>query len=386
MIKLSKERSLAYLNSELSKEWDYEKNYPLTPEDVFLGSRKIVWWICKKGHSYDASLNNRNSGSGCPYCSIPARKVCIDNCLATLNPELAKEWDYEKNYPLSPFDVTQHSIKIVWWICKKRHSYDTIIDYRSSGSGCPYCSGQKVCIDNCLATLNPELAKEWHPTKNGKLTPYDVTYGSGAKVWWKCSKGHEWDVKISDRNHGNGCPYCSGRYVCEDNCLATINSELAKEWNYEKNQKFTPYNVMPNSHKKAYWICKVCQYEWMATVNNRSNATGCPSCHKIELKDDTIWDSLTEAYYYLELKNKNIKFKNHVGIGLGRCTCDFYIPSVNGYIEVTGYNDQWTHWETYYKNILRKKKHITKKLKANFEFVQIELTSKQIQYVRENAI
>ena len=34
-------------------------------------------------------------------------------------------------------------------------------------------------------TPYPHLVKEWHPTKNGDLTPKDVTYGSNKKVWWR---------------------------------------------------------------------------------------------------------------------------------------------------------------------------------------------------------
>ena len=68
------------------------------------------------------------------------------------------------------------------------------------------------------------------------------------------------------------------------------------------------------------------------------------------------------------------------------CLIKVNIPSANKYIEVSGFTKKWTHWNKYYKNILRKKKHITKKLKANFEFVQIKLTLKQIQYVRLNSV
>lgn len=32
-----------------------------------------------------------------------------------------------------------------------------------------------------LSVTHPELAKEWHPTKNGILTPDDFTYGSQKK-------------------------------------------------------------------------------------------------------------------------------------------------------------------------------------------------------------
>jgi len=61
-----------------------------------------------------------------------------------------------------------------------------------------------------LAEVNPELAKQWHSTKNGNLTPFDVSAGSHNKVWWKCSKGddHEWEASIKSRNNGNGCPIC----------------------------------------------------------------------------------------------------------------------------------------------------------------------------------
>jgi len=83
----------------------------------------------------------------------------------------------------------------------------------SQGHGCACCDGRQVGLSNCLATKNPELAKEWHPTKNGDLTPFNVTLGSSKKVWWKCSKcGHEWKCSINDKiRHGNilSCSACS---------------------------------------------------------------------------------------------------------------------------------------------------------------------------------
>ena len=79
------------------------------------------------------------------------------------------------------------------------------------GIGCLICSGRKVVKSNCLATLHPELAKEWHPTKNGDLTPFDVTEGLGRKVWWKCADAHVWKASMNDRcgNRKQGCPSCA---------------------------------------------------------------------------------------------------------------------------------------------------------------------------------
>ena len=59
-----------------------------------------------------------------------------------------------------------------------------------------------------LAKNNPELAKQWHPTLNGNLTPHDVTKGTEIKVWWQCPKGHEYQARIEDRTKGNKCSKC----------------------------------------------------------------------------------------------------------------------------------------------------------------------------------
>ena len=67
-----------------------------------------------------------------------------------------------------------------------------------------------------LAEVNPELAKQWHPSKNGDLTPYDVSSDSRIKIWWKCNKkfnkndDHIWKASILDRKHGNVCHNCLG--------------------------------------------------------------------------------------------------------------------------------------------------------------------------------
>jgi hypothetical protein len=75
---------------------------------------------------------------------------------------------------------------------------------------CPFCRGSRVCISNCLATKNTNLASEWHPIKNGDLTPYDVTSNSRVTAWWKCKTcSKSWMAQISNRSKGTGCPYCS---------------------------------------------------------------------------------------------------------------------------------------------------------------------------------
>ena len=179
------------------------------------------------------------------------------------------------------------NVKVLWKCKKCGHKWITRISERSRGKGCPCCSGRKVYIENCLATVNPELAKEWNYEKNGNLTPNDVTISSGKKVWWKCLKNpkHEWEATISNRTNGKGCPCCSGRKSCLENCLATVNPELAKEWNYEKNINLTPNDVTISSGKKVWWKClKNSKHEWESRISNRTNGRGCPHCYNEKSK------------------------------------------------------------------------------------------------------
>ena len=149
----------------------------------------------KRGHEWQAAINHRNRKIGCPYCH--GRYATPENCLSLINPVLAAEWHPKINGILTPRDIEPKSSKKVWWQCHKGHEWESSVSNRSRGNGCPYCSNQAVCDDNCLQTLNPSLAKEWHPNKNDDLRPNDVTVGSRKKVWWICEKRHEWQAVIS---------------------------------------------------------------------------------------------------------------------------------------------------------------------------------------------
>jgi len=192
----------------LSTEWHPTNNGNITPRDVIAGSNKKYWWVCKKGHEWQANPSKRIEGKGCPYCSVPARKVCHENCLATLRPEIVSEWHPIKNGNITPKDVIAGSNKKYWWLCKKGHEWKISPNGRRRGSGCPYCSNNILCEDNCLATKFPEIAAEWHPTKNGNITPRDVIAGSGRRYWFQCKNGHEWKTILANRSQGNDCPRC----------------------------------------------------------------------------------------------------------------------------------------------------------------------------------
>lgn len=414
---------LATTNPSLASEWHSFLNGELTPADVTAGSNKKVWWICTKHkeHTWITTVGSRSGGRRCPYCSN--QKILPGyNDLHTTNPELSKEWHLILNGDLMPLDVMAGSNKKIWWQCVKHaeHQWMATISSRNVGSGCPYCINQKVLQGyNDLATINPELAKEWHPTLNGTLKPNNIAYGSDKKVWWLCKKGHEWKINVYNRNNGSGCPKCNaetqtsfpeqaiyyylkqelpvkvenrasvlgvevdvyipswgigieydglyfhessrrkaaenkknkilfengihlirikeslemtgkscnsiycvydggykylepilnilaevlsemkGIFVSFDvnidrdsfkiaeqfiknekrNSLAIRNSALAAEWHPTKNGLITPEQITCGSNKKVWWQCvKHAEHQWQANVNNRNNGRSCPYC------------------------------------------------------------------------------------------------------------
>lgn len=275
------------VNSILTKEWHPTKNGDLKSSDVKSKSNKKVWWQCEYGHEWEAIVSNRSAGKKCPFCSgrLPIKGKTD---LATVNPVLTKEWHPTKNGNLKPDEVTAQSHKKVWWRCEKGHEWNAII-YSRIKRGCPYCSGQREIKGlTDLSTVNPILAKEWHPTKNGELKPKEVTSQSHKKVWWRCVMGHEWERSVHGRvSNNSGCPYCFGRFAIKGKTdLATVNPILAEEWHSTKNGELKPEDVKVKSHRKVWWQCGE-GHEWRAVINARANGTDCPECRRNNRVDNS---------------------------------------------------------------------------------------------------
>lgn len=299
-------------------------------------------------------------------------KVTKNNCISIINPELCKEWDFEKNIGIYPNDFSYSSTKTIWWKCNVcGKSWQAQIRHRNRGFyNCSYCCS--------LGSLNPELASEWHPTKNGNLTPFDVKRSDKCQVWWKCSKcGNEWESRVNDRrtfgSKGYRCKRChlipklnkslaeirpelskewdynknigispkdftvnstkSIWWICSKCCneweskiclrtkkygasscfrcrsLAYVNPDLTKEWDYNKNGRLSPEELSFSSAKKVWWKCSICKNEWEAQISNRNLGGGCPNHVKgVMLKDGTFCQSMVEAYFYLKYNKESEKF------------------------------------------------------------------------------
>ena len=284
------ENNLAAKRPDLAALWHPMRNGRITPSQVMPQSNKRWWWICEKGHEWQGAPNSMSKtpvAHLCPYCRND--KACDDNCLSTIDAELAAQWHPTKNGNLTPHDITATSPRRVWWLCAQGHTFRASVYSRHiNHTGCPYCINLKVSADNCLAAVFPLLAQEWHPVNNGGLTPQDVTANSTKTVWWMCRKQHEWQAQVMKRSkRGQGCPYCSGRRVSPEHCLAAVQPELITQWHPVKNGTLTPWDVAPCSGKKVWWVCES-GHEWQSSVSNRRKGRGCPYCAKRLQKGITL--------------------------------------------------------------------------------------------------
>lgn len=301
---------LATKMPELAAQWHPTRN-EVTASEVAPKSGAKAWWLCPEGHEWFATIRNRAYGNGCPVCKVPrgeefaaekrrrrsegkpVRKRLVDphrpsqglvsghNDMATTHPHLAEEFHPVRNAPFTPSTVVAGTGRKIWWLCTWGHEWETTGNSRTvGGTGCPTCAGQRILEGyNDLATIRPDLAAEWHPTKNNAQLPSEVTISNGKKAWWLGECGHEWASVIASRTgQGVGCPVCSGRKTLAGyNDLATLQPRVAFSWHPTKNGTVTPSHVTQYSNSIQWWLCQE-GHEWKSTVNNRSHGQDCPFC------------------------------------------------------------------------------------------------------------
>lgn len=136
--KVTDKNNLKVIFPSLALEWDHNKN-KLKPDYVHPIANKLVWWLCKNGHSWQQRICNRAKGTQkCARCS--GRIPTNSKNLKTDFPEIFNQWDYKKNNDLDPLKIAPGSPKKVWWKCKKNHSWRASIYRRTvDNNGCKKC-------------------------------------------------------------------------------------------------------------------------------------------------------------------------------------------------------------------------------------------------------
>lgn len=285
---------------ELARDFHLYKNNGLSAETVSISYKGLVWWRCDKGHEWEEKVFSRvrQKKGGCKIC----------RSLACTNPPLAKELHPILNNGLRAEDITPGAHRKVWWLCPEGHEYNATVKNRAvNESCCPYCACRKVTKSRSLTITHPELAKKFHPTKNGDLTTDKITENYLKDVWWLCDKEHEWQETVQNcsRQSEENCKVCRS--------LGYLKPELLDEWHLDNES--SPYEVPANSNEKFKWKCKKCSHEWVSNVANRFRGSGCPGCSGAAVTPQTSLMALLPEIANEWDYNLNSKTPNDYTIG-----------------------------------------------------------------------
>jgi hypothetical protein len=147
------------------------------------------------------------------------------------------------------------------------------------------------------------VSQEFHPIRNGSLTPSDVPYSWKQKVWWQCPNipAHEWEATPNNRtkkNNPTGCPDCRGNHlrgkVPFERSLQGKAPEVVSELIPDRSG-FTAAEVLYGSKQVAWWRCPAGHPDYEMPINDRTNASrrqGCPYCARKRLAPE---DSLARV-------------------------------------------------------------------------------------------
>lgn len=205
--RVPRERSLKMRFPELAAELHPDLNGALGPSSLAAGTSLKVWWRCAAcGHVWQARVSVRVRGSGCPVCT--RKRVAVGRSLAESRPELARELHPDRNLDADANSLAVGSNRLLWWRCAHGHEWQARVFVRTAGAGCPVCARVRVPAERSLGHKYPELAAELHPDRNVGQDPATLAARSNRMVWWRCTAGHEWEARLTDRVAGTGCPHC----------------------------------------------------------------------------------------------------------------------------------------------------------------------------------
>jgi len=286
------ERSLAS-NEFVVNLWS-TKNDLIKPINITKWSHKKCWLKCLKcDHDYDITGCNASSNKGCPYCSVPCKKLCEEtNCMHCFNKSFAShprasEWaDTNSKIARMTFLNQNAPADFTCKVCM--HLLKISPAHIINGHWCSYCANQKLCeYEECQICFNKSIASHassefW--SKRNELSPRQVFKLGDYKAWFNCICGHEFITTVGYITRNNTwCGYCSKppKYLCDKECKKCFDKSFAchpraSQW-LNTNEK-TPRECFLNQNKQVDFQCETCSHIWKASLANVNQGKWCPSC------------------------------------------------------------------------------------------------------------
>lgn len=172
---------LKTLRPDISREWHPTKNNNRKPDDFLVGSHYKVWWKCKKGHEWEASIESRTrkrNASGCAVCSkkklYKGENDLVTYCNNHIEVKyLLQEWNYQKN-TIKPDEIVATSDKKVWWICSNNHEWNATLNSRVRGNRCTKCNPNTSFPEQAIFYYISQIFKNTTSRYNINKTELDI--------------------------------------------------------------------------------------------------------------------------------------------------------------------------------------------------------------------
>jgi len=352
---------------DLSKEWNYEKNYPLTPYEVSKGGGKKVWWTCPNGHDYQATVNHRTTGTNCPVCNSGRQTSFAEQAIYYYVKKYFPDAQNKVNNVFGTrmeFDIYIPSINVVieydgaYWhekekskkkeqkkfdLCQKNGIM--LIRVRepedNSFNQTNYTHIHGGAIGDSRLTTNYVIFSDKtgrNRTLNSVITEIFKVLQDISKWYFPFQKKLFIQEGVIDIDRDKNEIY-KNLNIQYSKSLLVENPSLAQEWHPLKNLEKTPSQVSANTNQKVWWQCKICGYEWEASIAKRRSGTGCPQCaidknskkkrkpiYQYTLEGVFLkkWDSLSIAGKELKINISNISMAaNHQRANAGGFRWDY---------------------------------------------------------------
>lgn len=206
--KITTERFIDDCRAKLGDLYDYS-------DTKYVTSKLKVTIKC---NLHDISFKQTPAGhkvgrAGCPKC-IQEKSVRSNTLLKDTHADIFDKivLDHVDHKSIDINNIKTGSHEKLQWQCAVNddHMWHAQVKQRVRGEGCPYCSNNKLSDETSLMFKYQDISNEW--SDKNEYTPNDYSAYSHAKVWWKCSKGHDdYESTIANRTHTNkqGCPRCA---------------------------------------------------------------------------------------------------------------------------------------------------------------------------------
>ena len=326
-----------FISHEKSNYWHVTKNGKITPKDIKKSSKDSYWFTCNIcNHDFESRISDVSRTDGrnnwCPYCSVPIKKFCKDNCdfcyeKSFASCEKSNQWHPTKNGNIIPRNITKGNQIKCWFKCDIcSHSFLTnvysVAKTKSDKNYCPYCNGVELCEDescdfchkNSFASC--EKSNQWHQINNGVVKPRNICKFANTKYWFKCDVcNHDFKSLIANVSYGYWCPYCCihCKTLCDDReCKFCHKKSFAinprsEFWHYNKNKNINPRDVFKSSGNKYWFTCNICSNDFKMCLRDINRGSWCPVCVNKTEKKLHHW--ITERKDEFEYIHYQIQFK-----------------------------------------------------------------------------